>query len=249
MLLIINKISMISIIIPIYNQANKLSKCLNSILNQTYKNYEVIIVDDASTDNAQKIIKEYEDKLKVSAQGGSASGGKSLRLETNQGAPAARNAGFKQAKGEYLFFCDADAILEPQALEIMLATLKKHSKASYTYSSFLWGRKLFKLGPFSEEKLKQMPYIHTMSLIRREAFPKEGWDESIKKLQDWDLYLTMLEDGHKGFWLGKILFRIQPGGVISSWLPSFTYKLLPFLPQVKKYREAVKIIKSKHHLP
>ncbi|MFA4833543.1 MAG: glycosyltransferase family A protein [Patescibacteria group bacterium] len=229
---------MISIIIPIYNQADKLHKCLDSILAQTYRDYEVIIVDDGSSDDVQKIIKKYEGKLIVKCQ----------KSKVNLGAPAARNRGFRESRGGYLFFCDADVVLASCALETMLMALKSHPEAGYAYSSFFWGRKLFKLGPFSEERLKQMPYINTMSLIRREAFPKGGWDESIKKFQDWDLYLTMLENGHKGFWLDKVLFKIKPGGTISSWLPSFTYKLLPFLPKVKKYKEALKIIKSKHHL-
>ncbi|MDD5071791.1 MAG: glycosyltransferase family 2 protein [Patescibacteria group bacterium] len=229
---------MISIIIPIYNQADKLPECLDSILNQTHKDYEVIIIDDGSTDNIQKVIDKYKKNLKF----------KILNLKLNEGAPAARNRGFKESRGGYLFFCDADAVLAPEALETMLKALESHPEASYAYSSFFWGRKLFKLGQFSEEKLKAGPCIHTMSLIRRENFPGSGWDESIKKLQDWDLYLTMLARGYKGFWIDKILFKIKPGGTISSWLPSFAYKLMPFLPTAKKYREAVKIIKNKHHL-
>ncbi|MDD5031808.1 MAG: glycosyltransferase family 2 protein [Patescibacteria group bacterium] len=230
---------MISLIIPIYNQADKLPECLDSILEQTHKNYEVIIINDGSTDNIQKVIDRYKKNFKF----------KILNLELNAGAPAARNRGFKESSGEYLFFCDADAVLAPEALETMFLALKSHPEAGYAYSSFFWGKKLFKLWPFSEERLRQMPYIHTMSLIRREAFPENGWDQSIKKLQDWDLYLTMLENEQEGFWLDKVLFKINPGGTISSWLPSFAYKFFPFLPAVRKYKKAVKIIKNKHHLP
>jgi glycosyltransferase involved in cell wall biosynthesis len=230
---------MISIIIPIYNQANKLTKCLDSILAQNHKDYEIIVVDDASSDDIQKIIEKYEDKLKVI---------KFIKLKVNGGAPMARNKGFAESTGDFLFFCDADAILTSEALKTMLEALKSHPEASYAYSSFLWGRKLFKVGLFSAEKLKSGPCIHTMSLIRREAFPETRWDESIKKLQDWDLYLTMLKEGGRGIWIDKILFTIQPGGTISSWLPSFAYKLLPFLPAVKKYKKAVAIIKNKHSL-
>jgi len=229
---------MISIIIPIYNQADKLAKCLDSILAQSYKDFEIITVDDGSTDNPEKIIKKYEDKLVI----------KFIKLKVNGGAPIARNRGFAESTGGFLFFCDADAVLVPEALETLLEALKSHPEASYTYSSFLWGKKLFKIGSFSTEKLKSGPCIHTMSLIRREAFSETRWDESIKKLQDWDLYLTILENGRKGFWIDKVLFTIQPGGTISSWLPSFAYKLLPFLPEVKKYKKAVGIIKAKHSL-
>jgi hypothetical protein len=102
------------------------------------------------------------------------------------------------------------------------------------------------VGEFSAEKLTKMPYIHTMALIKRKDFPATGWDESIKKLQDWDLWLTMLEQGKIGYWVHQVLFTVAPGGIYSSWLPSAAYKLLPFLPAVKKYQAAVKIIKTKH---
>ena len=230
---------MISIIIPVYNQAKKIKQCLGSIKNQSYDNYEIVVVNDGSVDDFNKIMQSQAEvfghKLSVIEQ-------------ENKGAPSARNKGFRKSKGEYIFFCDADAILKPQALEIMLQTLKNNPQASYAYSSFLWGKKLFKLEQFSAEKLKQMPYIHTMSLIKREHLPENGWDESIKKLQDWDLWLTMLDQGHVGVWIDQVLFQVQTGGTISSWLPSFAYKLLPFLPSVKKYKKAVEIIKTKHGL-
>lgn len=229
---------MISIIIPLYNQADKISECLDSILKQSYQDFEVIIVDDASTDNSQEKITKYLNNPRFTFH----------VSHKNQGAPAARNKGFKESKGEYLFFCDSDAVLIPEALEILLNKLKETPKASYAYSNFLWGKKLFKIGEFTEERLKSAPMIHTMSLIRREAMPKNGWDESIKKLQDWDLYLTILENNHTGVLVNQTLFNIKPGGTISNWLPSFTYKLFPFLPSVKKYKNAVKIIKNKHNL-
>ena len=87
-----------------------------------------------------------------------------------------------------------------------------------------------------------------MALIRRADFPSGGWDIAIKKLQDWDLWLTMLEQGHIGVWVPQVLFTVMPGGTISSWLPSFAYKLLPFLGRVKKYNNAVKTVKAKHAL-
>jgi hypothetical protein len=104
------------------------------------------------------------------------------------------------------------------------------------------------VGEFNAEKLKTAPYIHTMGLIRRSDFPAAGWDINIKKLQDWDLWLTMLEQGHEGLWVNQILFTIAPGGIISSWLPASAYLLFPFLPTVKKYKRAVQIVKHKHGL-
>jgi len=232
---------MISIIIPVYNQAEKLIKTLDSITRQSYLDYEVIIVNDGSSDNVEMLFAEYYKKI--------ISNHKYLFInQTNLGAPAARNRGFKESQGDFIFFCDADAILQSNALELMQEALINNPEISYVFPSFYWGNKLFKVGEFNPEKLKTAPYIHTMALIRRSDFPINGWDENIKKFQDWDLWLTMLEQGKSGFWINKILFKITPGGTISSWLPAIAYKLCPFLPAVKKYNLALTVIKEKHGL-
>lgn len=233
---------MISIIIPIYNQADKIGECLDSLLLQTYKDFEVIVVNDGSSDNLEKIINEYKESFsneKIVFK---------FFEQPNKGAPAARNKGFKESKGEYILFCDADAILKRNALEVMVNELKKDELVSYVYPSFTWGAKFFEVGEFGTERLKSAPFIHTMALIKRKDLPEKPWDESIRKLQDWDLWLTMLENGKIGKWVPQNLFIIQTGGTMSSWLPSFAYKLLPFLPSVKKYKKAVKTIKNKHKI-
>ena len=128
---------MISIIIPVYNQAKKLERCLTSLAKQTYKDLEIIIIDDGSKDDVMSHLKNIKCKT--------------IRQE-NLGAPAARNRGYKESRGEYLFFCDADSILKPMALEIILNVLVNHPEASYVYSNFYWGRKLFRLKQFSKNK-------------------------------------------------------------------------------------------------
>lgn len=233
------KSNMITIIIPVYNQAEHLANCLASIRKQTYDNYEIIVVNDGSTDNIIEVIEKFKEilgfKLTYSEQ-------------ENKGANAARNSGAKLAKGEYIIFCDADVIMKSIMLELMLKTLKDNPSASFCYSSFIWGHKRFKLWPYDVERLKIMPYINTASLIRLPDFP--GFDETLKKFQDWDLWLTMLHHGHTGVWLEQILFKVAVGGAqtMSRWLPSFVYRLLPWLPQVKKYNQAMAIIKRKHKL-
>lgn len=251
---------MISIIIPVYNQATKLAKCLDSIFKQTFTDYEIIVVNDGSSDKVAAVIKDYQEKLatvdvRESMLGSSradiptyagVTGELKLINQNNRGANAARNRGAQEATGDYLLFCDADIVLEPQMLETMMRALNDHPKVSYVYSSFKYGWKTFRLQPFDPEKLKQAPFIHTTSLLRAKDWP--GFDESLKRLQDWDLWLTMLEAGHRGWWLDKILFTVASGGTMSAWLPSFAYKFLPWLKQVKKYNQAVAIIKAKHHL-
>ncbi|MCF7819995.1 MAG: glycosyltransferase family 2 protein [Candidatus Pacebacteria bacterium] len=233
---------MISVIIPVYNQAKELKETLKSLIKQSYQDLEIIIVNDGSSDGVEKVFQDFISQQETSLSF------YFLNNNKNLGAPATRNKGWSKSSGNYLFFCDADAVLKPEALEVMLNALNTNSQASYVYSSFKWGRKLFKVGEFKAEKLKTEPYIHTMSLIKREDFPEKGWDEKIKKFQDWDLFLTMLEQGKTGVWVDKVLFTVKPGGTMSYWLPSFAYKLLPFLPAVKKYKQAKQVIKNKHSL-
>ncbi len=233
---------MISVIIPFYNNEKDITECLDSILKQKYRDFEVIFVNDGSMDRSAEIVKSYLPKFnneKILYK---------FFEQSNKGAPAARNKGYKEAIGKYLLFSDADAILRDDMLEKMVDVLEKNKEVSYVYSSHYWGEKLFKLFPFDKEKLKKMPYIHTMSLIRKEHFPEKGWDEGIKKFQDWDLWLTILEGGSVGYFIEDALFKINPGGTMSDWVPSFAYKLFPFLPQVRKYKKAMKIIKEKHNL-
>jgi glycosyltransferase involved in cell wall biosynthesis len=233
---------MISVIIPVYNQGKKLMATLDSLLKQSYQGFEIIIVNDASTDDLEIKFEDFitsnDIKQKILF----------ISNERNLGAPASRNKGYEKSNGNYLLFCDADAVLAPEALETMVSALDNNNDVSFVYSSFKWGRKLFKLEEFSLAKLQKKPYIHTMSMLRREAMPEGLWDENLKKLQDWDFFLTIAESGKKGMFINKVLFKVSPGGTISSWVPSFFYKLFPFLPVVKKYKRAMAIVKNKHNL-
>ncbi len=243
----------ISVIIPTYQHGDTIEMCLLSLFNQTFKDFEIIVVNDGSTDNTAQILEKYVDRI---CRRISSAYAEEILLrvihQENRGAPAARNRGFRESSGEFVIFCDADVNAKPEMLAKMLETLKKHPEASYAYSSFMWGRKKFGLHKFDGEALKKMNYITSTSLIRRAHFP--GWDESLKKFQDWDLWLTMLKQGHIGVWIPEFLFTIKPRRTgISHWLPSFMYKIpwerLGWMPkEVKKYKEALKIIKNKHSL-
>lgn len=228
---------MISIIIPVYNHQKELEKCLKSIEKQTYKDYEIIIVDDGSSPGINKI------KLLDTRY--------SLLVTSHKGANAARNYGYGKSSGNYLLFCDADIEMRPDMLEKMSNALEIHPDAAYAYSSYKYGFKTFKLMNFDSDRLKKMNYIHTTSLIRREAF--SCFDESIKRFQDWDLWLTMLEHGNRGVWVPEILFKINTkGGTMSRWLPKGTYsiskKLGIKLNRVEEYEKAKEIVLKKHKL-
>ncbi len=110
-----NPDAMFSIIIPVYNVAPYLKECLDSIINQTFKDFEVICVNDGSTDNSLEILNEYaqkDDRIKVYSQ-------------ENQGSGVARNYGLDMAKGKYIAFVDPDDWIELNHLETLYNTFQK----------------------------------------------------------------------------------------------------------------------------
>lgn len=106
----------VSIIVPVYNTSRYVEKCINSILNQTYKNIEVIIVEDYSTDCSRDIIKQYSSNPNV----------KIVLQPYNMGAGYARNIGINYALGEYISFIDSDDIISPYMIEKLVKILEKH---------------------------------------------------------------------------------------------------------------------------
>lgn len=107
----------VSIVVSVYNVEKYLNECLDSILNQTYTNLEIITVDDGSTDNSSSILDEYSKKdsrIKVIHQ-------------ENKGVSSARNLGFDVATGDYIIFLDADDVFKPDMIEKMLNSSLKHN--------------------------------------------------------------------------------------------------------------------------
>ena len=106
----------ISVILPCYNSEKYIEKCIESILNQTYQNIEIIIIDDGSTDHTLKILEKYKkenDKI-------------SIIKKKNTGVSDSRNIGIKEAKGKYIMFVDSDDFLELDAIEKLYLNIKKY---------------------------------------------------------------------------------------------------------------------------
>lgn len=234
---------LISVVVPVYNRREVFLQSLTSLVSQTYSPLQIIVVDDGSSEDVRSVFENVRTTSESEARSFLY-----IRQE-NKGAPAARNRGLVEASGEYVIFWDADVIGTPEMIQVMHDALQKNTDASFAYSNFLFGKKLFRGMVFSFEELKKKNYITTTSLIRKKDMIQ--WDESLKRFQDWDLWLTMAESSKKGIWIDRVLFQVQTGGTISSWLPSLAYKK-PFrwLPgisgKVQKYEEAKRLIFHKH---
>jgi glycosyltransferase involved in cell wall biosynthesis len=124
-----------------------------------------------------------------------------------RGANWARNQAAAVARHPFLLFSDADIEWEPMALLHLVRTLEANPGAAYAYGSYEMAGRIQCTEPFSPSRLRQRNFVSTMSLLRRETFP--GFDESIGRFQDWDLWLTMLKKGHIGVQSNRLLFRTR----------------------------------------
>ena len=104
----------VSVIIPAYNGDRYISAAIDSVLAQTYGKYEIIVVDDGSTDNTSEVIKQYGDRVNYLSQ-------------SNQGVAASRNLGLAAARGEYIAFLDQDDVFLPHKLSTQVALLDRDS--------------------------------------------------------------------------------------------------------------------------
>ncbi len=181
----------VSVIIPCYNQEKYIADCLESILAQTFEDYEAIVIDDGSIDNSVKIVEEYQkksDKIRL------------IRQE-NQGVVTARNNAIKQAKGKYIYPLDADDIAHPEALEKSVEAIESGKGDIISC----------KPAPFNKLEDIKIPYtknfsnpskfnmaiqtcILNSSLYRKSDFEKcGGYDKAFDNgWEDYDLWLNMI---------------------------------------------------------
>ena len=161
--------SKLSLIIPVYNVEKYLERCLESVVNQTFKDIEIIIVNDGSTDNSKSIIekylKQYPEKIKYYEK-------------ENGGLSSARNYGLKYATGEYVAFLDSDDYVEPTMYEEMYNTAKKEN-SDMVECDFMWeypDKIVHDIGSFYEgkkETIEKARVVAWNKLIKREIIERE----------------------------------------------------------------------------
>ena len=188
----------VSVIIPTYNRAHLVGRAIKSVLEQTYQDFELIVVDDGSTDNTKEVVKGFNDKRI-----------KYILHEKNKGATAARNTGIKAARGEYIAFQVSDDEWLPVKLEKQMKVFEtvppevgvvytgfyrlKNSKKTYIPSPKIIQKEGYIFG-----SLLKGNFVTTQAvLVKRECFERAGmFDESLPRLQDWELFIRISKDYH-----------------------------------------------------
>lgn len=157
-----------SIIIPVYNVEKYIKKCLDSVFNQTYKDYEVIVVNDGTKDNSMDIVKDY-DVIVIN--------------QKNQGLSAARNNGLKKAKGEYILFLDSDDYIEKDLLKELDKSISNKPDVVRFQIQEVYEDKINK---FEEEPFSNKDGVEAFSIISKYHFVENAWTYLYRKkyLQD-----------------------------------------------------------------
>jgi len=182
----------VSVIIPTYNRAYLVGRAIRSVLNQTFQDFEIIVVDDGSTDNTEEVVKSFNDpRIRY------------IRHEQNRGGSAARNTGIRAARGEYIAFLDSDDEWLPQKLERQVNAFKSLDETTglvYTGLRFvdhkgtlLWEQRP-NLSGYIFHKLLQRNVIGTASsvMLRRDCLLSTGlFDETLPSRQDLDLWIRI----------------------------------------------------------
>ncbi len=183
----------VSVIIPTYNRAHLVGRAIQSVLDQTYRDFELIIVDDCSTDNTYEVVTGFHDeRLRY------------IRHDKNRGASAARNTGIREARGRYVAFQDSDDEWLPEKLEKQIEVFDTASpEVGVVYTGF-WriqdDKRIYIPSPEIKPKggdihdiLLQVNLIGTpVTVLKRECFEKVGmFDEELPKLVDWELWIRV----------------------------------------------------------
>ena len=214
----------LSVIIPFYNSGNFIYEALESIKKYCGQyNYETIIINDGSDDEKSLgILDELEETSEYI-----------IIHQSNKGPGAARNAGCRIAKGEFLFFLDSDNKIKPEYIDKALTVLETQKDIGVVYSKAIpfgdKSRKSFVTNSFDIQSLLASNYIDMCSFIRKAVWQDvNGFDEDTRicSIEDWDLWLCIYEKGWDFFFIDEPLFfyRIRSESLMGTETKLSTHK-------------------------
>jgi glycosyltransferase involved in cell wall biosynthesis/SAM-dependent methyltransferase len=195
---------LVSVVIPYYNRADTIDDTLSSLRTQTFGDFEVIIVNDGSTDaqSIEKIKSLKKDSIVTK-----------VITQKNQGVAAARNNGISQAQGKYIVCLDSDDMVQPTYLEKAALVLETHPDVSIvsTYMT-MFGVKdntIYNHSEYSPLSLYEDNMIITAAMFRKLAWEDSGGYKSDIGYEDWEFWLTLTENGHFTRQIPEALFRYR----------------------------------------
>lgn len=194
----------VSIIVPCYNQSNYIAETLDSVLMQTYNNWECIIVNDGSTDQSERIILGYCNKdarFKYISQ-------------DNQGVICARNNAIRESKGEYILPLDGDDLISKEYLDLAVRVLDSDNDIVLVYCDVMRFGAVEGLWLLPKVSIRNL--LHTgccvcTSMFRRTSFDLVGGYkyEMNQGWEDWEFYISLLEKGGKAYKINQPLFKYR----------------------------------------
>ncbi len=180
----------VSVILPSWNRADWLKKSIDSVLEQTFRDFELIVVDDASTDSTQEILTIYSGKFR------------NITFAKNLGVSAARNAAVKNCDSEWIAFLDSDDFWHPHKLQKQIAQTVIRAECPIHFTDEIWIRNGVRVNPKKKhQKLEGWIFKPSLELclmspstvlLRRELFEVHGlFDETLPICEDYDLWLRL----------------------------------------------------------
>lgn len=185
----------VSVILPAYNREDFVARAIDSVLAQTFTDFELIVVDDASTDGTRSVLERYRDTPRL----------RLILSDENRGGGGARNLGIEAARAPLIAFQDSDDIWLPHKLAAQVAALDAHPEAGLCYcgSLFSEGTRSYYIpeqvfdhldGDMSAEILRRNPTSTQTLVVRREVLEAAGpFDPTFKRFQDWELMIRVAQ--------------------------------------------------------
>ena len=203
----------ISIIVPVYNVSKYIIETMDCVRRQTYADWELLLVEDGSTDGTAEIIQKYMERTQDARI-------RLLRQPSNMGAARARNRGVEEAVGRYVAYLDADDLWTPTKLEKELAFLKE-KQAAFVFTGYEfadeWGRGTGKVVRVPEtitykEALKNTTIFTTTVMFDTDRISKELLMMPVMKSEDTALWWKILRNGYTAYGLDENLAKYRRGG-------------------------------------
>lgn len=187
---------LVSVIVPTKDRAALLPAALDSVLAQTYPHWQLVVVDDGSTDGTAELLERYAQDPRVEV----------VHHAEARGVAAARNAGLARAEGHYVAYLDSDNTWYPDFLELMVRAMHRDGhRVAYAMSALVEeggeGRRLYRGMPYHRQALEERNYIDCIVLLHERSLVETvgGFDETLRRNVDWDLFLRMARESDFGF--------------------------------------------------